>query len=104
MKQKVKNLFQVSLFLLLNINYAYSSGAKLPDIATTSDGGSTQLPTTMLTGGPYVDQIKTMASNSDCANTSWASRGRAPIGYIKGVTLSYARSLCRLKEKSNFET
>ena len=44
MKQKVKNLFQVSLFLLLNINYAYSSGAKLPDIATTSDVESTQLP------------------------------------------------------------
>ena len=104
MKQKVKNLFQVSLFLLLNINYAYSSGAKLPDIATTSDSESTQLPITMLTGGPYVDQIKTLASNSECANTSWASRGRAPIGFIKGVTLSYARSLCRLKERSNLSS
>ena len=107
MKQKLKYLFQVSLFLLLNINYAFSSGAKLPDIATTQGDGTTQssttstIPSTISTGGPYIDQIKTLASNSTCVNTDWASRGRAPIGYIKGVTLSYARSLCRLKTGSN---
>lgn len=28
---------------------------------------------------------------------SWKNRGRAPAGYIKGVALSFARSLCRLK-------
>ena len=119
MKRKNKNLFKVSLFLLFGITQAFASGAKLPNIATTappsttpSDGSppissstppSTTPPTTTTTssGGPYIDQIKTLASGSTCANTSWAGRGKAPAGYIKGVALSYARSLCRLKTNSS---
>jgi len=44
-----------------------------------------------------IEQIKNMAANSDCSRYSWKSRGRAPAGYTKGVALSFARSLCRLK-------
>lgn len=47
--------------------------------------------------GPYIDHIKELASSSTCASYSWKNRGRAPAGYIKGVALSFARSLCRLK-------
>lgn len=49
-------------------------------------------------GGPYVDQIKELAGSSSCASYSFKNRGKAPAGYIKGVALSFARSLCRLKK------
>ena len=47
--------------------------------------------------GYYSDQVKSIASSSTCAGYSWASRGKAPAGYIKGMALTYARSYCRLK-------
>lgn len=45
----------------------------------------------------YVNQLKDLASKSSCAKMNWASRGRSPAGYIKGMAVSYARSVCRLK-------
>jgi len=45
----------------------------------------------------YAQQITTLAGNSSCLKTSWKDRGRAPAGYVKGVALSFARSLCRTK-------
>jgi hypothetical protein len=108
MKQINKNLFIMSLFILSLTTQVYASGAKLPEIIggddTTipTDGTPpvTTDPTTPSQGGPYIDQIKLLAGNSSCASFSWAGRGRAPAGYIKGVALSYARSLCRLKENT----
>jgi hypothetical protein len=47
--------------------------------------------------GQYALTIKSLAGSSSCAAYSWKNRGRAPVGYIKGVALSFARSLCRLK-------
>lgn len=44
----------------------------------------------------YTQQISQLALNSSCAQTSWKNRGRAPAGYINGMALSYARSLCRI--------
>ncbi len=55
-------------------------------------------PVSAPVGGPYVDQIKELVKGSSCANYSWKSRGRAPLGYVKGVALSFARSICRLKK------
>jgi hypothetical protein len=52
-------------------------------------------------GGAYVDQIKQIAANSSCSNYSWKNRGRAPSGYIKGMALTYARSLCRAKASAS---
>lgn len=45
----------------------------------------------------YTQQIKDLASGSSCSKYSWKNRGRAPAGYIKGVSLSFARSLCRIR-------
>lgn len=45
----------------------------------------------------FAAQIKNFASSSTCAQFSFANRGQAPQGYIKGMALSYARSLCRIK-------
>ena len=47
--------------------------------------------------GTFTQRIKDLAGNSSCAQYSWKSRGRAPTGYIKGVALGFARSLCRIK-------
>lgn len=47
--------------------------------------------------GSYADDIKTLTIGSSCATYSWKNRGRAPAGYVKGVALSFARSLCRYK-------
>lgn len=45
----------------------------------------------------YSLQINDMAGKSQCSKFSFANRGVAPAGYIKGMALSYARSLCRIK-------
>ncbi len=42
-------------------------------------------------------QIIDIAGKSQCSKFSFASRGVAPAGYVKGMALSYARSLCRIK-------
>lgn len=88
MKPINKNIFIFSLFLLTISSQLHASGSKMPDVASSS------------VGGPYVEQIKALASDSTCENTSWAGRGQAPAGYIKGVALTFARSLCRLKTGS----
>lgn len=49
------------------------------------------------TSGTFTNQIKNLAKASRCMSYSWKNRGRAPAGYIKGVALGYARSLCRVK-------
>lgn len=112
MKRIKKNLFVIGLFLLSGTTQLFASGAKLPAVVSTETPTlippiPTSLTPPILTtastaflDGPYIDKIKTLAGDSSCARTSWASRGRAPAGYIKGVTLSFARSLCRMKTKS----
>jgi Putative peptidoglycan binding domain/N-acetylmuramoyl-L-alanine amidase len=40
------------------------------------------------------DEILRIAGTSDISRYSWKQRGRAPIGYIKGMALTYAR-LCQ---------
>jgi hypothetical protein len=45
-----------------------------------------------------VEEIRGIAAASECANARWSDRGRAPRGYIEGMALTYARSLCRLRE------
>jgi hypothetical protein len=119
----VNNKLFISLFLLCSSNQSFAMGSKLPSlgkilipISTTSTSASATPPiislpaptnpeppsaTNTTKSGPYIDQIKTLASGSACANTSWSGRGKAPAGYIKGVVLSYARSLCRLKANSS---
>jgi hypothetical protein len=41
--------------------------------------------------------IADQASQSACTAASWSQRGKAPVGYVPGMALTYARSLCRLK-------
>lgn len=45
-------------------------------------------------GGGVEGQDK-LVINSACAKYAWKDRGRAPVGYIKGVVASYQKSICR---------
>jgi len=47
---------------------------------------------------PQVDsRIVDIAARSDCASHRWNNRGRAPVGYIKGMAVMYAKSFCDTK-------
>ena len=62
---------------------------------------STNVNKNSTNSGAYIDQIQTLAADSTCANYAWKNRGKAPVGYIEGVSLSFARSLCRLKNNTS---
>jgi hypothetical protein len=102
MKQKNKNLFIITLILLTFITQAHARGAKLPDIKKPPAENKPLPPTQTYPPqtGPYIDQIKALSTDSLCEKKNWSGRGVAPSGYIKGVALSFARSLCRLKTQS----
>ncbi|MFS4457640.1 hypothetical protein [Bdellovibrio sp. HCB2-146] len=53
------------------------------------------------TSNQYTQQIVDLSSQSTCAKYSWKKRGRAPAGYVKGVALTFARSLCRTRNDQN---
>lgn len=46
-------------------------------------------------GGTSVEEIKKIADHSTCRNYSWKNRGEAPLPFVEGIALSFARSLCR---------
>src|SRR4051812_31472759 len=44
---------------------------------------------------PQTDQrIADIAARSACARHRWNDRGFAPVGYIKGMAIMYAKSFC----------
>ncbi len=65
--------------------------------AFAQDLRSESLSTKATNSGAYTQQITALAGASSCAKYSWKNRGRAPAGYMKGVALSFARSICRVK-------
>jgi hypothetical protein len=73
-------------------------GSRRSKSSTKPTPVQTSIPSSNVPSGPYVEQITDLASNSKCINYNWKNRGRAPTGYIKGVALSFARSLCRLRK------
>jgi hypothetical protein len=62
--------------------------------------GSGGMPSGSGAGGQAgsLDQILQIAENSDIARYNWPGRGRAPLGYTKGMALAFARVYCKLKE------
>jgi hypothetical protein len=41
-----------------------------------------------------LNSITLAARDSQCAKVSWAGRGRAPLGYVKGMAFAFAKSYC----------
>ena len=50
-----------------------------------------------VTEGYYADEIQKIAASSSCSTYSWANRGKAPMAYMKGMALTFAKSYCRLR-------
>lgn len=50
---------------------------------------------------PLDGKVADIAEHSICATTNWKRRGDAPIGYIKGVALVYAKSVCEIVRHSD---
>ena len=48
-----------------------------------------------------IDQIVSLARDSALARHVWAGRGRAPIGYINGVAVTFARVYLKLKAEDS---
>ena len=93
-----------SLMILLTCTDVYAWGSKRPTVPSTPAPPTTPVPPTIPTQptqptpeSSYIDQIKSIAASSSCASYSWASRGRAPAAYMKGMALNYARAYCRYK-------
>jgi hypothetical protein len=51
---------------------------------------------------PSIDQIVSAAARSAIVRFRWPDRGVAPLGYIKGMALAYARAHCKLKAGNPF--
>lgn len=91
------------MMILLSV---FSCAPHVSYVTGVSSEASTALPTGIgVTPTPtgkteYTAKITDLAKTSTCASTNWSNRGRAPAGYVKGIALSYARSLCRIKNGS----
>lgn len=104
MKQVQKKLAIIFLSLLVSAN-AHAWGSKRPKtkavppppVTTPTPTPTPPVTTTPEPMGAYIDQITDLAASSSCVSYSWKNRGRAPAGYIKGMALSFARGVCRLK-------
>ncbi len=48
-------------------------------------------------GSATLDQITQIAAGSPIARFHWTGRGLAPAGYLKGMSLVFARVYCKLK-------
>lgn len=118
---KTKNQFAKTVtiytaaFLLTGLfSGCLNTDAATSTSSTTSDNNSQSTPTTsgtptvsqspVVTPTPtptpsvdYTEAIKDIAAKSSCAQFSFTSRGRTPMGYLKGLSLTYARSLCRTR-------
>jgi hypothetical protein len=46
---------------------------------------------------PAIPLITTLAAHSPVASYKWQARGAAPIGYVKGMAVAFARVYCKLK-------
>jgi len=47
------------------------------------------------------DQTLKAAAESECGQHFWKQRGRAPVGFIKGMAASYAKSWCEAHKSPN---
>jgi hypothetical protein len=96
---KFKNALMLSALTLAPLPaMAFAPAPSTPEQPTVPTPPSTpSVPSTPAKPDVVYDQrVRDIAAASACAKYSWADRGRAPAGYIKGMALSFARSVCRL--------
>lgn len=67
-----------------------------PVVVTTPTVIPTPVPVPVVVPAPVADlsSLTSLAEKSSCAAYKWKDRGTAPLGYIKGMALAYAREVC----------
>lgn len=79
-----------------------AAGAKPPTApAPRPTPQPTPTPPAVDPSANFVNQVKKIVADSSCKNYEWKDRGRAPQGYVEGMALSFARSLCRENLQEN---
>jgi hypothetical protein len=68
---------------------------------TISRMTSTKIAPSVSLSADSIEKIKIIAANSPVAKYTWKDRGKAPIGYIKGIAVTYAKSYLELKTKQD---
>jgi hypothetical protein len=68
----------------------------LPALPAATNGLGAQ-PLAVPPPGAGLDGIVQLAAGSEIARYDWIQRGRAPLGYIKGMAVMYARMACKLR-------
>jgi hypothetical protein len=74
----------------------YVAGSKIISIEGCVLNHEITNPVSVVTTGS-TEQLIQIAVNSAIAKYQWKDRGTAPMGYIKGMALVYARVYCKLK-------
>ena len=100
MRNHLKKVVVPFLFVVLS---ACQRGASVVDPAVGSSSpnqGQSLPPEGTAVPTDFSAKIQAVTKGSSCSKYSWKNRGRAPAGYISGMALSYARSLCRFKTTS----
>jgi hypothetical protein len=108
---KILNAIVVSLTLLASVsNFAAGSGPPVegprpaPEPVPAPNPEPTPAPspepdpapeTEPVSSGKVVSEISAIATKSTCAKYRWKNRSVAPSGYMSGMALSFAKSLCR---------
>lgn len=87
----MKALATYCIMIFVALSLVIIDGCQTP--TTTASGlapTQTPAPSDLLS-------IKVLATNSSCAKAEFKNRGRAPVGYIKGMALMYAKAYCAKK-------
>lgn len=45
-----------------------------------------------------IQEIREVVQKSECAKYKWKNRGQAPVAYLEGIALSYAKAFCNLED------
>jgi hypothetical protein len=78
----------------------HASSGRWRRIAPSQDQwvhGSLIAPTSETSAEDAITRISQIAATSSIAKFNWPERGRAPIGYTKGMAVAFARLLCKLR-------
>ncbi len=81
----MKHLFTTILTTTLALSGCKTTGVVPPE--TASPQTTPQIP---------VGSASQIAAASSCAKVNWKDRGKAPIGFIKGMAEAFARSVCKV--------
>lgn len=93
-----KDQFKAVLFCLFLAAFVMASAMALssctPHISPGLPEPTPAVSPTPPSSSPPSPSIDAIVTGSACAKYDWKNRGRAPIGFVKGLAYSFSRSVC----------